>query len=218
MTRAFTLILILISSLNIIAQRTNCGCSEKEISLEKQYKCDTVVFSNSAKMYWQWNCDSSWLTFENKEKTILKSCKNETVYECERTGLNYLKEYDNYLLFQHKWISGCCTPPDLVFINKENGKEIKRITSELFIWGDIVDNYSVYFSDTTYTKLMLLNHITDNQQIQNFKNKEIENSVSKNQVIQLSNLFKSFEKNNEYLTFDFKKENGEVEKIKLIVK
>lgn len=112
-------------------------------------------------------------TFENKDKQVIKSCEVSDVYECERTGLHLLKEYPNYLLFNYKWTSGCCTPPDIVFISKENGKEIKRINNDQFIGGDIDENYLLYFSDTTYKKLIYLDHYTDIQYFVPFEKGEV---------------------------------------------
>ncbi len=210
--------IILILSLNGFSQKASCGCDIKKINPENQYICDTTVFSNGAKMYWQWNCDSAWLTFENKDKIILKSCEKTDVYECERTGLNFLKEYPNYLLFQYKWISGCCTPPDIVFINKENGIELKRITNDLFVWGDVDENYILYFSDTTYTKLVYLENNTNKEYSFQFDKEQVDKSVDKNQVLQMADLFKNFKKNENDFTFDFKTSEGLIKKLKIELK
>ena len=212
MTRALIAILIIIFSQNLLSQKSNCGCDKIKIDSENQYKCDTTILTNGALIYWQWNCDSSWLTFENKGKILLSSCNKSNVYSCESTGLNFLKEYHNYILFQYKWISGCCTPPDLVFFNKDNGKEIKRITNELFIWGDIDDNYALYFSDKTYNDLIYLDHNTDNQYLIHFENGQVLSSANKNNVLQLSDLFKDFKKIKDDFTFEFKASDGKIEK------
>jgi len=213
-----TILIFLICSMNANSQDLICGCDKKLDSPESQYKCVQTVFKNGAKIYWQWSCDSSWLTFENKGKYILRTCKEQRVHECERTGLNFLKEYPNYLLFIYKWISGCCTPPDLVFIDKENGKEIKRITNERFIWGNSDENYALYFSDTTFSKLIYLDHNTDYQYAINFKNRKVQSSAQSNQVLQLTDLFKNFKKKDGELTFDFKTSSGQVEKMTIKLK
>lgn len=109
---------------------------------ENKTFCDTTHLTKGAKIYYQWDCNSTWLTFENKEKIILKSCPDIDPVLCSRLGLNFMKEYSSYFLFKHDWISSCGSPPDLVFINKENGKELKRISNELFLWGNLEDNYT----------------------------------------------------------------------------
>lgn len=198
-----------------MAQEPSCGCDKKKATPENQYKCDTTFFSNGAKLYWQRNCDSTWLTFENKKKLILKSCEKMDVYECQRTGLDFLKEYQNYLLFQYKWISGCCTPPDIVFIDKINGNEIKRIPNDQFVWGDIDENYVLFFSDTTYTHLIYLNNNTDKEYTLQFENGQIDKSIVKNHVLQLTDLFNNFNKNGNDFRLDYKTNEGVFKNLKI---
>jgi len=207
--------MIITFSLKSFCQGVNCNCDQIKIDSESQYKCDTTFFSNGAKIYWQWNCDSAWLTFENKDKIILRSCEKMDVYECERTGLSFLKEYANYLLFQYKWISGCCTPPDIIFFNKVTGSELRRITNNLFVWGDIDENYVLYFSDTTYTNLIYLDNNTDKEFTLRFNNNQVDNSAAKNQMLQFTDLFKNFKKNRDNFTFDFKMSEGTIKIMKI---
>lgn len=199
---------LFLTSFKIFSQQLECACDNMKIAEENRYKCETQYFQNGSSLYWQWNCDSSWLTFENKEKVILKSCENETVYGCQRAGLEFLKEYNNYLLFQYKWITGCCASPDMVFISKETGKEIERISQEQFVWGDTDKDYLLYFSDSTYTSLILLDHLTDKKNKLEFAPNQIDNSVIVNQVLRLTDLFENIEKNENLLTFDFRSDDG----------
>ena len=147
-----------------------------EIAEENGQKCEFQNFQNGSRLYWQWNCDSSWLTFENKEKVILKSCENETVYGCQRAGLGFLKEYKHYLLFQYEWISGCCASPDMVFINKETGKGIKRISQGQIVWGKREKDYQLYFSDSPFTALVLIVLLTYKKFKLEFPRKKIDKS------------------------------------------
>ena len=77
-TTFFFLILIL-TNIQLYSQQLECSCDSMEIIEENRYKCEYQNFENGSRLYWQWNCDSAWLTFENKEKVILKTCENETV-------------------------------------------------------------------------------------------------------------------------------------------
>lgn len=204
-------ILTLILTINqLYSQKLECDCDSMEIAEENLYKCEYQNFENGSRLYWQWNCDSAWLTFENKEKVILKTCENETIYSCQRTGLSFLKEYPNYILFQHKWISGCCASPDIVFISKETGKEIDRVLQDQFVWGDIEQNYLLYFSDTTFTSLIMLNHLTDKKYLMKFAPNQIENSARQNKVLRLTDLFKNIEKNENELGFILRLDNGQM--------
>jgi hypothetical protein len=189
-----------------------------EIAEENRYKCDFENFQNGSRLYWQWNCDSTWLTFENKQKVILKTCENETVYGCQRAGLGFLKEYPDYLLFQQEWISGCCVSPDIVFISKKTGKEIKRIPKDQFVWGDIENDYLLYFSDTSLTSLVYLDHFTEKKYKMEFNPNQIDNSAHKNQVLRLTDLFENIQKNENELTFELKLDNGEMAKRRIELK
>jgi hypothetical protein len=49
-----------------IIQSENCNCEENK-ELKDYISCKETVFRNGAKIYRQFNCDSSWLVFENKK-------------------------------------------------------------------------------------------------------------------------------------------------------
>lgn len=202
----------------LFSQDLECDCDSMEITEENIYKCEYQYFGNGSKLYWQWNCDSAWLTFENKEKLILKSCESETVYGCQKAGLGFLKEYPNYLLFQYEWTSGCCNSPDVVFISKENGTEIKRISKNQFVWGDIEKDYSLYFFDSTLTSLVVLDHLTDNEFSLGFEKNEVDNSAQINEVLSLTYLFKNIQKNKTELTFEFKSKDGNFDSKRIDIK
>ena len=185
--------MLIFLTLSVISLESQCDCIELGLSEENKYNCDTTFFENGAFLYWQLNCDSTWLTFENKQKVILKSCENEMILECKRIGLSYMKEYPNYLLFIHEWISGCCTPPDLVFISKVKGVELNRISKNQFVWGDANLNYVLYFADSTYTKLIYLDHLTDKEYSYKFEESIITESATINEVLHINDLFKNIE-------------------------
>ena len=206
----FFILILIFTNIQLYSQQLECFCDSMEIIEENRYKCEYQNFENGSRLYWQWNCDSAWLTFENKEKVILKTCENETVYGCQRGGLGFLKEYPNYLLFQHKWISGCCDSPDMIFLNKETGMELKRIPKDQFVWGDIEKDYLLYFSDTTFTSLILLDHMTDKMYTMKFESNQIENSLGKNQVMRLTDLFENIEKDENELVLEFRSDNGKM--------
>jgi hypothetical protein len=199
---------ILLIAVNIFGQKGRTDCYSFMNFEENEYFCDTTYLSNGSKLYYQWNCDSTWLTFENQTPVTLNSCTYISLILCSRLGLSYLKEYPNYLFFIHNWISGCCTPPDLVFIDKLTGKEKKRIANDLFVWGDTDKDYALYFSDTTYTNLIYLNHLSNNKSTYQFEDSEVAKSITKNNTIHLNDLFKNFIKEENSLRFEFTNEEG----------
>ena len=215
MTRKLILILTLLYSFAIYSQKKNCGCDKSNLTKSNIFKCDTTIFTNGAKLYWQSNCDSSCLTFENKVKRVLKTCKEINELVCDKAGLFFLKEYPSYLLFEYKWISGCCDSPDIIFYSKEAGLELNRISKELFVWVDIDKNYLLYFSDTTYNSLICLNHYTDIKHVLSFDKGKIIKSLECNHVLQLAELFENFREENGCLTFNFKDFDRKIEQFKI---
>lgn len=210
MKSAILIVCFVLTVSQLYSQELQCSCENLEIAEENQFKCEIERFENGASLYWQWNCESAWLTFENKKKVILRTCENETIYSCQRTGLEFLKEYKNYLLFQYKWASGCCTSPDVIFFNKDSGIEIERVPQDQFVWGDIEKNYLLYFSDSTLTTLFLLDHLTDKKYSMQFEPHQIENSINQNMVMRLNELFVNLVKNENELFFELKLENGKL--------
>lgn len=215
--KSFILLNIILISVNLLGQDNGADCYEYMKFEKNEYFSDTTQMSNGSKLYYQWNCDSTWLTFENDEQIILKSCSDFDPMLCSQLGLNFIKEYPNYLFFIHNWISGCCTPPDLVLIDKETGREKERISNDLFVWGDTDKNYALYFSDTTYTNLIYLDHTSNNKITNQFEEDKVRKSANKNKVIQLNDLFKNFNKDQGKLSFEFINEEGATESISIKV-
>jgi len=218
MRQTLVVLIIIICSSTVFSQDSNSDCYEFMHFKQNENFCDTINLTTGAKLYYQWNCDSTWLTFENKEKVILKSCSDIDPILCSRVDLNFIKEYPNYLLFRHKWTTTSFTPPDMVFINKDNGKEINRIAKEQFVWGDSDKDYLLYFSDNTLNELTYLDHNTDNKHVVKFEDGKIQDLADKNQTIRLADFFKNFKKGEENFTFEIIVSNEEKEEIKIKIK
>lgn len=215
--KAITLLIILLFSLDLSGQDNNLDCYEFMHYEQNKSFCDTTHFSNGAKMYYLWNCDSTWLTFEKNEKVILKSCPDFEPILCERIGLNLIKEYPNYLLFIHKWASSSSWSPDFVFINKETGHEDKRIVKDLFVWVDSDEDYVLYFSNATFSELVFLDLKLDKEIPFSFDEEEVLNSIVNNKIIQVSGLFKNFKMSKGLCEFDFVNNEGKVERRKMTI-
>jgi hypothetical protein len=119
--------------------------------------CDTTTLSNNSKLYWQFNCESIWLTLENpngKRKVIdeLPSTFSEIA---SRLGYHLIKEFEKGILFR----SGCAAngPCNYILIDKLYGNILKEFPQLICIDTDISiedpQNYKfdfvVYLSDTS---------------------------------------------------------------------
>jgi len=148
--------IITVSEINKIQNKTqkiikkNCGCETDTLINDNTTKCDTVVFKNKSKLYYQFNCDSIWLTLENtkKKKKILyveKEYFHDFYYIQYRLKYHLAKEYKNLLLFR----SGCPAngPCNYVLIDKETGKLSRELGELIYEHNpDVIYDFVIYFS------------------------------------------------------------------------
>ena len=144
-------------------------------------------------LYWQWNCDSSWYTFENiSKKVILKSCPSEPPAGCNRLGLRFIKEFDSILLFIYKSVSGCCQLPTVLFFDKSTCEEKQRISDNCIVHIDYEHDVLMYFEDTTYQKLIYHDLKRNTKYCTIFYGSEVISSLKNNQALWLNTLFSDF--------------------------
>lgn len=112
----------------------NCFC-DKDTTLGEIVNCDTVKFDNGANLYWNFNCDSSWLTFESPKhfKNIIYSLG--LVNYTGKIGFSYAQEYKHKFLLQNRLISGCCVPSEFFLLDKTNG-QIKDSLGRVIFYSD----------------------------------------------------------------------------------
>ena len=115
------------------------------------------MFSNASKLYWQFNCDSVWLTLENisKQKKVIDQVPIELSDLTYRLGYHLIKEFKNAILFRH----GCPAtgPCYYKLLDKTTGTVLKESGQLICIDTDVrVDsaykykfNFIVYLSVDT---------------------------------------------------------------------
>ncbi|MFH7002505.1 hypothetical protein [Flavobacterium bizetiae] len=111
----------------------NCSCKEKP-QLNEIISCEKTIFKNGAKIYRQFNCDSSWLVFENKakKKKILFSLDKDLIELTGRLGYTGWIEYGNTFMIENRLVSGCCDPLEYVLFDKNNGRKIANLGREIY--------------------------------------------------------------------------------------
>lgn len=111
----------------------NCSCKEKPL-LNEIISCEKTIFKNGAKIYYQFNCNSSWLVFESKtkEKKKLFSLDKSLMELTGRLGYSSWAEYKNTFIIENRLVSGCCDPPEFVLFDKNNGKKIANLGREIY--------------------------------------------------------------------------------------
>jgi hypothetical protein len=64
--RAFLFLLLLLLLKPSYGQQKQCGCKTDTLINQFTTECKTRLLGNGSKLYWQFNCDSIWLTLQNK--------------------------------------------------------------------------------------------------------------------------------------------------------
>lgn len=155
--RAF-LLLAFLSLLKLsYGQQKQCGCKTDTLINQYTTDCKTTLLSNGSKLYWQFNCDSIWLTLQNKngKKIILDTVPIEYYSYTYRLGYRLVKEYKNTLLFR----SDCPAngPCNFNLVDKNSGKRLKQF-GELIYDHDEKKFYDfiIYFSSKNYLTLYFI--------------------------------------------------------------
>ena len=133
-----------------ITKRTNkknCGCKTKP-NLNEFISCDTTLFQNGSKLYRQFNCDSSWLTFESKSriKRVMYSLDKSFIELTGRLGYQFVKEYKTTLLFENRQASGGGFPNYFELLDKDNGNIVEDFGTIIHYSDTEFDNYVLYLS------------------------------------------------------------------------
>lgn len=125
MKRYLTTLLILIS-IPAFGQVKNCFCEMDTLMNNATISCETKTFTNKTKIYWQYNCDNIWLTFENinGQRIIIDEVPTELYSYTYRLGFHLIKEFDKTILFR----SGCLASGSCIYnlIDKNTGKKLKE--------------------------------------------------------------------------------------------
>jgi len=116
----YTLTLILCFFLSLIDGQ-QCGCS-KNAGLKNLISCKPTQFQNGAKIFWEYDCNTSLITFQNGniKKKIFKLEKNFLELS-GRLGYRNWKEYKKAFLIENSVVSGCCQPGEYILYDKKNG-------------------------------------------------------------------------------------------------
>jgi hypothetical protein len=140
-----TLSILIFSYSGLIGQ--DCLCKNDSL-LADMISCDTIFFDRGVKLYWNYNCDSSWLTYKNSQgkKTIMFSLGGGLVNLTGRLGYVDFIEYKDVFLVQNNVISGCCTPADFYVYDKFSGELKYEVGRLIFYSTDIKKPFLIGFA------------------------------------------------------------------------
>jgi hypothetical protein len=159
MKRYLTILLFVIFFNAVEAQPRQCGCATDTL-ITDVVNCHTRKLKNGAELFYQFNCDSVWLTLKtaNKRKHILYLMKGKTYKELFgytfRLGYNFCHEFDKYLLFRNACPAN--GPCNFTLVNKTTGKIFKELGELIY---DHKTNkfydFILYLSDKSKQKLVI---------------------------------------------------------------
>lgn len=162
-TKILIIIFLAVLSLDSFAQNTRktdtkiCSCKGNSL-LKDIVGCDTIRFKNNAFIYWQYNCDSTWLTFENTSvKKIMYSLEAPLIELKGRVGYIFVKEYQEKLLFINKKASGGGFPVDYEILDKNNGQILEELGTIIYYSDSTFNNYILYISSDSIDTLTYYN-------------------------------------------------------------
>jgi hypothetical protein len=126
-------LVVILLTFSFLSPAQNCSCITKP-NLNEIISCKKTTFKNGAKIYRQFNCDSSWIVFEdkNKKKKTLFSLDKELIELTEKLGFVSWTEYRKSFLIENRLISGCCDPSEFILFDKNNGEKISDLGREIF--------------------------------------------------------------------------------------
>ena len=137
-------------------QLENCNCEDNP-DLKDYISCEETVFSNGAKIYRQFNCDSSWLVFENQKiKKSIFSLDKDLIELTGRLGYVEWDEYEESILIANRLWSGSGSPYEYQLIDKETGKEIINLGKEIYLDEEHLNPYFISL-DLDNSKIRIYN-------------------------------------------------------------
>ncbi|MFA6060389.1 MAG: hypothetical protein WC756_19470 [Taibaiella sp.] len=142
--------------------KKNCGCETDTLMDQFTTTCDTIFLMDQSKLYYQFNCDSIWLTLERFEgqKIIIDSWNDDfkELYGYHyRLGYHLSKEYDRYLLFRR----GCPAngPCNFVLIDKITGQQVRELGELIYDHEhETFYDFVIYFKERNVVVVDFIDH------------------------------------------------------------
>ncbi|TAE20152.1 MAG: hypothetical protein EAZ95_00080 [Bacteroidetes bacterium] len=142
--------------------KLTCDCSDSLDLPHIQY-CTPFTLKTGEKLYYQYDCDTLWLTLERENtKTIIFSEKCSYYENSYEKPYLFITEFDKYILFA-RFCNPTCTH---YLVEKATGK-VKEIISKLIFDGSLPNGKTfdivISFVDDNYDKLQIYRTNTDNK-------------------------------------------------------
>jgi hypothetical protein len=206
-----TLLLICTLFVSSIALGQNCHCNHDTI-LKEIISCKPIIFNNHSKLFWSYNCDSSWLTFKGPtgKRKMIFSLGGGLVELTTRLGYVDFTEFRSTFLVTNNVISGCCDPQDYYVHDKISGDLIKYLGRAIFVSDDKNFPFVVSITNSHYTNsnavdnsLTIYNLDTRKEYKISLPKGEIEKGMKNNEFMFPENVFETADIKDDKLTLRY---------------
>ncbi len=179
-----------------------CSCSQKP-ELKDVLSCEAALLQNGAKIYWEYDCNSSWITFQKgNEKRKIFELEKAFIELSGRLGYRNWTEYKNSFLIENSLVSGCCQPSEYILFDKNNGRKIAELGTVIFISDTKNPPYIVTLKNNHQLLYTNLNNNTSYPV--KIPEKIIENTLKNSEELYPENLFKNIHVKNKVLFISLK--------------
>lgn len=190
----------------------SCYCKDNK-ELSSIINCEKYYFSNGNSINWTYDCNGSYLIFENKEGSkILFDLEKELIELTGRLGYTYWQEFKDYFIITNKLSSGS-QPAEYILFDKNSGKKIKELGNELIQ----NENYIVFvnfYGDDFY--MILFDKNLNQLKQQKLPTEIITKSVDNLNPLYLIEIFDNIKLDNESITLEVQNYRSDLkENIKL---
>ncbi len=184
-----------------------CGCY-KNPQWKEVISYDPQILKNNAKIYWQYNCDSSWLIFKNKNtKKKIFSLDKDLIGLTTRLGYSNIKEYKSSFLVEFRVISGCCEPSEYILHNKNNAEIIGKLGS--FLYQDKTkNNIPFILTLKSYTSILFTDLNTNKISTYYIKQGLLKKIMLQNNSLTIDDIFEGIQMKNNIITMRYKISNN----------
>ncbi|WPO91659.1 hypothetical protein [Chryseobacterium sp. YR459] len=193
-----------------------CNCLKKT-ELKNLISCQPTQFQNGARIYWEYDCNTSWITFQkgNIKKKIFE-LEKEFIELTGRLGYRSWTEYKTSFLIENSLVSGCCQPAEYILYNKNTGKKITSLGTIISI-NDKKDH--PYIITLIQNNKLLYTNLNNNKSCTiKVPQDKIKSTLKNTNELYPENLFENAGIKNEVLTIRlrYKESNNTAWKIKTI--
>lgn len=198
-----------------------CNCPQKT-ELKNLISCQPTQFQNGARIYWEYDCNTSWITFQKGNiKRKIFELEKEFIELSGRLGYRNWTEYKTSFLIENSLVSGCCQPGEYILYDKKNGRKIAELGSIIFISNNKKSPYTLTLK--TNSKLLYTNLNNNKSYSIKIPNDKIEKTLKNTLELYPENLFENIKIKNNILYIhlkykESKKANWKIETITMNIK